>query len=62
MFSIEFFAYTPAPEWNGKKVRIPLEDDAIVTRAERKQRTRNHLLESALRLQLMNPLKRPSTN
>jgi len=31
MFAIEFFAYTPAPEWNGKKVRIPLEDDAIVT-------------------------------
>lgn len=31
MFSIEFFAYTPASEWNGKKVRIPLEDDAIVT-------------------------------
>ena len=31
MFSIELFAYTPAPEWGGKKVRIPLEDDAIVT-------------------------------
>jgi len=31
MFSIEFFAYTPASEWGGKKVRIPLEDDAIVT-------------------------------
>jgi Xaa-Pro aminopeptidase len=31
MFSIEFFAWTPAPEWDGKKVRIPLEDDAIVT-------------------------------
>ena len=31
MFSIEFFAYTAAPEWGGKKVRIPLEDDAIVT-------------------------------
>ncbi len=30
-FSIEFFAYTPAPEWGGRKVRIPLEDDAIVT-------------------------------
>lgn len=27
----EFFAYTPAPEWGGKKVRIPLEDDAVVT-------------------------------
>ncbi len=31
MFTIEFFAYTPAPEWGGKKVRIPLEDDAIIT-------------------------------
>ena len=31
MFSIELFAYTRAPEWGGAKVRIPLEDDAIVT-------------------------------
>lgn len=31
LFSIELFAYTPADEWGGKKVRIPLEDDAIVT-------------------------------
>jgi Xaa-Pro aminopeptidase len=31
IFSIELFAYTPAPEWGGAKVRIPLEDDAIVT-------------------------------
>jgi Xaa-Pro aminopeptidase len=31
LLAIEFFAYTPAPEWGGKKVRIPLEDDAIVT-------------------------------
>lgn len=31
LLSIEFFAYTPAPEWGGAKVRIPLEDDAIVT-------------------------------
>lgn len=31
LLSIEFFAYTPAAEWGGKKVRIPLEDDAIVT-------------------------------
>jgi Xaa-Pro aminopeptidase len=29
--SIELFAYTPMPEWGGKKLRIPLEDDAIVT-------------------------------
>jgi len=31
LLSIEFFAYTAAPEWGSKKVRIPLEDDAIVT-------------------------------
>lgn len=31
MFAIELFAYTPAPEFGGAKVRIPLEDDAIVT-------------------------------
>lgn len=31
LLSIEFFAYTPNPEWGGKKVRIPLEDDAVVT-------------------------------
>ncbi len=31
LFSIELFAYTPADEWGGSKVRIPLEDDAIVT-------------------------------
>jgi len=30
-FSIELFAWTPNPEWGGAKVRIPLEDDAIVT-------------------------------
>lgn len=30
--------------------RAPLDEAGIVTRAERKQRTRNHLLESALRL------------
>jgi Xaa-Pro aminopeptidase len=29
--AVEFFAYTAAPEWGGKKVRIPLEDDAVVT-------------------------------
>ncbi len=29
--SIELFAYTPIPEWNGRKLRIPLEDDAVVT-------------------------------
>ncbi len=31
LLSIELFAYTPIPEWGGKKLRIPLEDDAIVT-------------------------------
>ena len=29
--SIELFAYTSMPEWGGKKLRIPLEDDAVVT-------------------------------
>lgn len=31
LFSIELFAYTPIPEWGGSKLRIPLEDDAVVT-------------------------------
>ncbi len=31
LFSIELFAYTLIPEWSGKKLRIPLEDDAVVT-------------------------------
>jgi Xaa-Pro aminopeptidase len=31
LFVIELFAYTAAPEFGGAKVRIPLEDDAIVT-------------------------------
>jgi Xaa-Pro aminopeptidase len=31
LLSIEFFAYTRAPEWGGAKVRIPIEDDAVVT-------------------------------
>ena len=31
LFSIELFAYTAIPEWDGKKLRIPLEDNAIVT-------------------------------
>ena len=31
MLSIELFAYTSIPEWGGAKLRIPLEDDAIVT-------------------------------
>ena len=31
LFSIELFAWVPADAWGGKKVRIPLEDNAIVT-------------------------------
>jgi Xaa-Pro aminopeptidase len=31
MFSFEYFAYTPLPEWGGRKLRIPIEDDALVT-------------------------------
>ena len=31
LLSIELFAYTPIPEWGGRKLRIPLEDDAVVT-------------------------------
>jgi Xaa-Pro aminopeptidase len=31
LFSIEFFAYTAVPEWGGRKLRIPLEDDGIAT-------------------------------
>ena len=31
LLSIELFAYTANPEWGGAKVRIPLEDDAVVT-------------------------------
>lgn len=31
LLSIELFAYTSLPEWGGRKLRIPLEDDAVVT-------------------------------
>ncbi|MDH3733016.1 MAG: M24 family metallopeptidase [Gemmatimonadota bacterium] len=31
LLSIELFAYTAIPEWGGAKLRIPLEDDAVVT-------------------------------
>jgi Xaa-Pro aminopeptidase len=31
LVSIELFAYTKVPEWGGKKLRVPLEDDAIIT-------------------------------
>ncbi len=30
MFAFEYFAYTPIAEWGGKKLRIPIEDDAIL--------------------------------
>jgi Xaa-Pro aminopeptidase len=30
LFSFEYFAYTPIPEWGGKKLRIPIEDDAML--------------------------------
>ena len=30
LFSFEYFAYTPLSEWGGKKLRIPIEDDAIL--------------------------------
>lgn len=31
LFSFEYFAYTPVDEWGGAKLRIPIEDDAILT-------------------------------
>ena len=31
LLSIELFAYTAIPQWGGKKLRIPLEDNAVVT-------------------------------
>jgi Xaa-Pro aminopeptidase len=31
IFSFEYFAYTPITEWDGAKLRIPIEDDAILT-------------------------------
>jgi len=31
LLSIELFAYTAIPEWGGKKLRVPLEDDAVLT-------------------------------
>ncbi|MGE3190984.1 MAG: M24 family metallopeptidase, partial [Vicinamibacterales bacterium] len=30
LFSFEFFAYSPIAEWGGKKLRVPIEDDAIL--------------------------------
>lgn len=31
LVSVELFAYTAIPDWGGKKLRIPLEDNAVVT-------------------------------
>jgi Xaa-Pro aminopeptidase len=31
LISVELFAYTANPEWGDAKIRIPLEDDAVVT-------------------------------
>lgn len=31
LLSIELFAYTKLPEWGGKKLRVALEDDAVLT-------------------------------
>lgn len=31
LYSVELFAYTSLPSWGGAKVRIPLEDDAVIT-------------------------------
>ncbi len=31
LFAFEFFAYSPIPEWGGAKLRIPIEDDALLT-------------------------------
>ncbi len=30
MFAFEYFAYVPIAEWGGKKLRVPIEDDAIL--------------------------------
>ena len=31
LFAFEYIAYTPNPDWDGRKVRFNIEDDAIVT-------------------------------
>ena len=33
IFSFEYFAYSPIAEWGGAKLRIPIEDDAMLTDA-----------------------------
>jgi len=31
LYAFEFFVYVPLPEWNGRKIRIGIEDDAVIT-------------------------------
>jgi len=31
LMAFEFFMYVPLPEWNGKKLRLGLEDDVVIT-------------------------------
>ncbi len=31
LFSFEYFAYSPIEEWGGAKLRVPIEDDALLT-------------------------------
>jgi Xaa-Pro aminopeptidase len=31
LISVELFAFTSNPDWGGAKIRIPLEDDAVIT-------------------------------
>jgi Xaa-Pro aminopeptidase len=31
LFSFEYFAYSPIAAWGGRKLRIPIEDDALLT-------------------------------
>lgn len=33
MFAFEYFAYSPIAEWGGRKLRVPIEDDALLTEA-----------------------------
>jgi len=31
LLSFEYFAFTPVPEWDGAKARIPIEENVVVT-------------------------------
>lgn len=59
LLSIELFAYTAVPEWGGAKLRVPLEDDAVVT-----QRGAEWLYPANSRLLLIKsePSSRPVTS